>query len=107
MPCRNVARQSQKQIRPIGIEPTHPAPEAGALSTELRAQITLNMILEITNFVKDFLFPHRFKKYLFFSNKSLHFKNIYIIISVSVLLAMRYISIGYRYYMIFYRECFL
>ena len=24
-------------VRPTGIEPTHPAPEAGALSTELRA----------------------------------------------------------------------
>ena len=30
--------------RPTGIEPTHPAPEAGALSTELRAQITINSI---------------------------------------------------------------
>lgn len=28
-------------VRPTGIEPTHPAPEAGALSTELRAQITI------------------------------------------------------------------
>jgi hypothetical protein len=27
-------------VRPIGVEPTHLAPEASALSTELRAQIT-------------------------------------------------------------------
>ena len=27
----------------IGIEPTHPAPEAGALSTELQAQIAVAM----------------------------------------------------------------
>ena len=26
-----------KMVRPIGVEPTTPAPEAGALSTELRA----------------------------------------------------------------------
>ena len=26
-------------VRLIGIEPTHPAPEAGALSTELQAHI--------------------------------------------------------------------
>ena len=30
--------------RLIGIEPTHPAPEAGALSTELRAQTYINSI---------------------------------------------------------------
>ena len=29
-------------IRLIGIEPTHPAPEAGALSTELQALISLD-----------------------------------------------------------------
>ncbi len=28
-------------VRLIGIEPTHPAPEAGALSTELQAHIQL------------------------------------------------------------------
>ena len=33
--------------RPTGIEPTHPAPEAGALSTELRAQTTINSIAKI------------------------------------------------------------
>ena len=55
MPCRNKYSRANT-IRPIGIEPTHPAPEAGALSTELRAQITYNMILEIMKFVKDFLF---------------------------------------------------
>ena len=31
-------------VRPTGIEPTHPAPEAGALSTELRAQTYINSI---------------------------------------------------------------
>jgi len=31
------------------------------------------MILEITNFVKDFLFPHRFKKYLFFFEQKFAF----------------------------------
>ena len=30
----------------IGIEPTHPAPEAGALSTELLVQITSSIILQ-------------------------------------------------------------
>lgn len=30
-------------VRLIGIEPTHPAPEAGALSTELQAPITLKL----------------------------------------------------------------
>ena len=34
-------------VRPTGIEPTHPAPEAGALSTELRAQTTINSIAKI------------------------------------------------------------
>lgn len=41
-------------IRLIGIEPTHLAPEASALSTELQAQITLNMILKKKIFVKTF-----------------------------------------------------
>ena len=31
-------------VRPRGIEPPHPAPEAGALSTELRAHIKLVQI---------------------------------------------------------------
>ena len=34
-------------VRPTGIEPTHPAPEAGALSTELRAQNAINSIAKI------------------------------------------------------------
>ena len=34
-------------VRPTGIEPTHPAPEAGALSTELRAHIAINSIAKI------------------------------------------------------------
>ena len=34
-------------VRPTGIEPTHPAPEAGALSTELRAQTTIHSIAKI------------------------------------------------------------
>lgn len=42
-------------IRLIGIEPTHLAPEASALSTELQAQTTFNIILEIQSFVKSFL----------------------------------------------------
>ena len=37
-------------VRPTGIEPTLPAPEAGALSTELRAQIYINKYIK--NFFK-------------------------------------------------------
>ncbi len=33
-------------VRPTGIEPTHPAPEAGALSTELRAQIPIEIVYQ-------------------------------------------------------------
>ena len=78
MPCRNVARQSQKQIRPIGIEPTHPAPEAGALSTELRAQITLNMIPETEQFVKDFLYANFLQNFfIFFEQKFAFWQNLY------------------------------
>ena len=36
-------------VRLIGIEPTHPAPEAGALSTELRAhKIFITMLIHFT-----------------------------------------------------------
>ena len=77
-------------IRPIGIEPTHPAPEAGALSTELRAQITINMIPETEPFVKDFLCPRQaccmytcstfIEIFIIFTNKGLHFRKSCIII---------------------------
>ena len=32
-------------VRLIGIEPTHPAPEAGALSTELQAHMKLRSLV--------------------------------------------------------------
>ena len=53
-PPKNVVFIGGFLVRLIGIEPTHPAPEAGALSTELQAQITFNIILEIAAFVKPF-----------------------------------------------------
>ena len=34
-------------VRLIGIEPTHPAPEAGALSTELQAHVAMNYRAQI------------------------------------------------------------
>ena len=42
-------------VRPTGIEPTHPAPEAGALSTELRAHTIINIIAKkILNSIKKY-----------------------------------------------------
>ena len=43
------------RVRPIGIEPTQLAPEASALSTELRALKVINSILDYNSFVKPFL----------------------------------------------------
>lgn len=42
-------------VRPRGIEPPHPAPEAGALSTELRAHAALLIIAEYQKQVKGLL----------------------------------------------------
>ena len=41
-------------VRPRGIEPPHPAPEAGALSTELRAHNCLMIIAKFNLLVKTF-----------------------------------------------------
>jgi hypothetical protein len=38
LPC-NAKEYSSVMVRPVGIEPTHLAPEASALSTELRALV--------------------------------------------------------------------
>ena len=44
-PPKNVVFIGGFLVRLIGIEPTHPAPEAGALSTELQAHMKLRSLV--------------------------------------------------------------
>ena len=56
-------------VRLIGIEPTHPAPEAGALSTELQAHMKLRSLVYHTFSKMKSIFFGKLQN--FFKKKSL------------------------------------